>query len=168
MGLGSAQSLWHTADPTWEEVRTAIEQFDFSPYDEAVFCGYGEPFCALNMLEKAAKLLKAKYPTLALRVNTNGLGDLINNCDSAAPLVGSIDRLSVSLNAPNPKRYDELTRSNWGIAAFEALLSFVARAKPRFPQVKLSVVDVLTPKEIHQSEAIAEQLGVPLRVRVRT
>ena len=59
--IGEATSLWHKVDPTYEQIIAAIDAFDFNGYDEFVFCGYGEPTCALDILEKTAKYVKEKY-----------------------------------------------------------------------------------------------------------
>ena len=40
--IGDATSLWHTVDPTYDEIIAAIDAFDFTGYEEFVFCGYGE------------------------------------------------------------------------------------------------------------------------------
>lgn len=77
-GLGSAHTLWHKSDPTAEEIAKAIEEFDFSDFPEVTFCGYGEPLCAFDNLVIAGRLLKSKYPDIKIRINTNGLGNLIN------------------------------------------------------------------------------------------
>ena len=78
--IGDATSLWHTVDPTYDEIIAAIDAFDFTGYEEFVFCGYGEPTCALDILEKTAKYVKEKYK-LPIRVNTNGLGNLYHGRD---------------------------------------------------------------------------------------
>jgi TatD family-associated radical SAM protein len=166
-GWGDGGTLWLSHNPAWTEIRDALDAADFSAYREAVFCGFGEPLCALDNLTAAAVFLKARYPTLPLRVNTNGLGDLINRCDSAAPLVGYIDTFSVSLNAPDAVRYAEITRPVYGAAAFAAMLSFAARAKARFPQVIFTVVDEISDEEIVRCQALADNMGIPLRVRRR-
>ncbi|MDR1928062.1 MAG: TIGR04100 family radical SAM protein [Oscillospiraceae bacterium] len=164
-GVGTAQSLWHQRDPSWEEIKAALEGYDFSRAREAVFCGYGEPFCALEMLQKTARRLKERYPGMALRVNTNGLGDLINQKPTAAALAGLVDAFSISLNAPNAARYQELCRTRFGEAAFDAVLRFARECKSIYPKVILSAVDVITPAEIAQCRKIAEELGLPLRLR---
>ena len=60
-GLGSAESLWLKGNPTIEEIKAEIDSFDFSPYSEVVFCGYGEPTEALDNLIETAKYLKEKH-----------------------------------------------------------------------------------------------------------
>jgi TatD family-associated radical SAM protein len=164
-GVGSAHSLWHQADPTWEEIELALERFDFSHGKEAVFCGYGEPLCALEHLKRAAQWLKDNYPGLRLRLNTNGLGNLIHGRPVACELAGLIDAVSVSLNAPNAARYHALVQSCYGEAAYAAMLQFAAQAQRCLPEVQFSVVDVLAPEELAQCRAIAAEMGIPLRVR---
>jgi TatD family-associated radical SAM protein len=163
-GLGTAQSLWLGHSPTWQEVLAALEAFDFSPFGEAAFCGYGEPFCALENLTRSAAYLKSKYPGIHLRVNTNGLGDIINGCDAAAGLVGRIDTVSISLNAPNAERYEELVRPSYP-EAYAAMLHFARRCIGRFPTVKMTAVDVISPQEMNQCRAICERMGAVFRER---
>ncbi|HAY72832.1 MAG TPA: radical SAM protein, partial [Ruminococcaceae bacterium] len=110
---GSAESLWLKKDPTLEEIEDEINKFDFSPYSEVVFCGYGEPTQALDNLIASAKYLKDKFG-LKIRLNSNGLSDLINGKETAKLLEGVVDSISISLNAPNAKRYQEVSRSRFG------------------------------------------------------
>ena len=42
-GVGDADTLWHKTDPTLEQIKEAMDAFDFAGYKELVFCGYGEP-----------------------------------------------------------------------------------------------------------------------------
>jgi len=166
-GLGSAENLWHERDPSWEEILAALEQYDFSRAGEAVFCGYGEPFYALEHLSRAASWLKERFPAIKLRVNTNGLGDLIHQRGTAGDLAGLIDTISISLNAPDAARYDALCRPQFGKAAFDAIRNFAKQCKEIYPRVICSVVDVLSPEEIERCHAIAQEIGIPLRVRKR-
>ena len=41
--VGEAKKMWHDSQPTFADVKAAIDSFDWSGYDRAVFCGYGEP-----------------------------------------------------------------------------------------------------------------------------
>ena len=167
-GLGSADSLWHKSDPAWPEIEQALGSFDFSGASEAVFCGFGEPFCALDNLARSAAWLKGKYPALSLRVNTTGLGDLICGRPSAHALQGLIDTMSISLNAPGAARYQELTNSRFGEAAWPAVLCFARECKKIYPRVIFTVVDVLAPEEIEQCREIAQGMGIPFRVRTKS
>ena len=79
-GVGDADTLWHKKDPALEEVTAAMDAFDFAGYQELVYCGYGEPTCALENLVASAKYAKEKYG-IKVRINTNGLGNLYNGKD---------------------------------------------------------------------------------------
>ena len=109
--------------------------------------------------------LKAKYGC-KIRVNTNGQSDLIHGRDTSSLFAGAVDTLSISLNAPNAAEYQRVCHSRFGEDAYGAILDFASHVKHYVPHVVLSVVDAaLTPDEIRQCETIAEQAGVPLRVR---
>lgn len=164
-GVGSAETLWHQRDPSTDEVMDALRAFDFSPYTEAVFCGYGEPTMALDTLLLAARYLKEIG--LLVRLNTNGLSDLMNGKPTAALLKGLVDKVSISLNAPTAARYNEVTRPSFGERAFEAMLKFAEDCKRYVPAVTFTVVDVITPEEIEACRALSDRMGIPLRVRAR-
>lgn len=167
-GLGSAETLWHHGDPTTEQVQAALRAFDFASYDEITFCGYGEPTCALDTLTAAAAYLRETYPAVRLRVNTNGLGDLINGRPTAPILASCVDVISVSLNAPTAEKYVAVTRPSYGEAAFDAMLAFADECRRLGARVIFTVVDVIAPEDIEASRAVAEAHGIPLRVREYT
>lgn len=163
-GLGSAESLWLKKDPTIDEIKAEIDKFDFSPYSEVVFCGYGEPTQALDNLIEAAKYLKEKH-SLRIRLNSNGMSDLINGKPTAHLLEGVVDSISLSLNAPDAESYQRVTRSKFGADAYPALLKFAEDCKKYIPSVKFTVVDVISEDEINECRKISEKMGIPLRVR---
>ena len=57
-GLGDMGSLWLDHEPSYDEIKDAIDNFDFTGYSDVVFCGYGEPTCALEKLLSTAKYIK--------------------------------------------------------------------------------------------------------------
>lgn len=164
-GLGSAQTLWHEKDPGWPEVKAAVDRFDFGSFQELVFCGYGEPTCALELLLETARYMKTIHPHIKLRLNTNGLGSLVNKKDIVPLLAETIDCVSVSLNAPDSESYDRLCRPDFD-NAFSAMLDFAGSAVRQIPQVKFSVVDVISEDQIKACQKLAGDMGIPLRVRV--
>ena len=167
-GVGSAATLWHREDPTAEQVVEALKTFDFTPYDEVIFCGYGEPTCALDVLKTAATYLRGAYPALGIRLNTNGLGDLINGRSIAAELAACVDVVSISLNAPTKEKYLAVTHPSFGEESFEAMLTFARTCKEAVKKVIFTVVDVIPAEDIAASRALADNLGIPLRVREYT
>lgn len=163
-GLGSAESLWLKKDPTLEEIKAEIDAFDFSPYSEVVFCGYGEPTQALDILIETAKYLKEKHG-LKIRLNSNGLSDLINGRPTAHLLEGIVDSISISLNAPDSESYQRVARPKFGEEAYSALLKFSEDCKKYIPSVKFTLVDAISEEEIERCQKIADEMGIELRVR---
>ena len=133
-------------DPTYAEIIAAIDAFDFTGYEEFVFCGYGEPTCALEMLEKTAKYVKDKYH-LPIRVNTNGLGNLYHGRDIVPELAEYIDSVSISLNAANAEEYNKVTRPTFD-NAYEAMLDFAEECNRMIKHTQLSILDVLPEEDI--------------------
>lgn len=162
-GVGDADTLWHKVDPTLEEIKAAIDAYDFTGKSELVYCGYGEPTCALENLVESAKYAKEKYG-LKIRVNTNGLGNLYHKKDIVPILAEVVDSVSISLNAPTKEEYMDVTRPQFE-NAFEGMLDFAKECGKVIPEVKMSVVDVLPEEDIEASWKLAESLGVQLRVR---
>lgn len=160
-GLGSADSLWLEHEPTAGEVLSAFQKFNLSDYQEVVFCGYGEPLCALETLLEVSRGLKESG--MKLRINTNGLGDLINGKPTVPLLKGLIDVMSISLNAPDAQSYNALCHPSVE-NAYEAMLAYARACKDNF-DTRFSVVDVIGPDEIARCKKIAEEMGIPLRVR---
>jgi radical SAM enzyme (TIGR04100 family) len=163
-GIGDAPTLWHKVNPNWEQVREAVDAFDFHGYRELVFCGYGEPTCALPLLLKTARYVRKTHPELKLRVNTNGLGSLENGHDIVPELASVLDAVSISLNAPNEKDYNAVTRPTFS-GAYDAMLAFARECRGKIPDTRMTVVDVLSPEQIEASRKVAESCGIPLRVR---
>ena len=162
-GVGDADTLWHKTDPTLEQIKEAMDAFDFTGYKELVFCGYGEPTCALDNLVASAKYAKEKYG-LSIRVNTNGLANLYYGKDVIPFLAQAVDSVSISLNAPTSEQYNEVSRPQLD-NAFEGLLQFATECKGQIPSVKLTIVDVLPKEEIEACKKLAASLDIPLRIR---
>ena len=102
--VGEAKRLWFDSEPTIDEIKKASDDFDFKNVDKAVFCGYGEPTNAFDNLIESAKYIKSINPDIKLRLNTNGLSDLINEKPTAFELSKVFDTISVSLNEPTSEK----------------------------------------------------------------
>lgn len=165
----NVETLWLEHEPTEEEVIAAIKEEAklerFKNYKEFVFCGYGEPTEALDVLLKVADFLKANYP-LPVRINTNGLADLINKKPVAPLLAGKIDALSISLNSSNPEIYEKTVRPVFKEKAFPAMLAFAEQAKNYVPKVVLTTVETtITKEDEEECSRLCERLGVTHRIR---
>ena len=164
-GNGGANNLWLDHEPSFEEVMAAIEEQDMSRYRELVFCGYGEPTCAFDVLKRVATEFKRCYQ-LPVRVNTNGQGSLINGRNIAPEFEGIVDTVSISLNSPNPERYQELVRSRFGEQAFPAMLEFAREVRRYVPNVVMSTVSTtITSEDEARCQQLCDELGVRYRIR---
>lgn len=163
--VGSAKRLWFDKEPTFDEIKKAVDDYDFSSVKSAVFCGYGEPTNALENLLKTAEYVKSINPDIKLRINTNGLSDLINGRPTAKDICKYIDIISVSLNETDSDKYDEITRNVFPGKAFDAMLKFTKDCVNEGNEVRMTVVDVISPEEIEKSRKICESIGAKFIVR---
>lgn len=165
--VGEATTLWFEHSPTIEEIKTEIDKFDFSKYNNSIIvCGYGEPTCALDNMIEGCKHLKSKG--INIRLNTNGLSDLINKRETAKEICEVIDSVSISLNAPTKEKYNEITKPSFGEKSFEAMLNFAKECKKYGVKTILTVVDVISKEDIEDCKKLCEKIGIPLRVREYT
>ncbi len=163
--VGDSDTLWLEHEPTYEEVIEAFKDFPSDSYDELVFCGYGEPTIRFDLIKDVAGYVKKNFGK-KIRLNTNGQGNLINERNIEAEMEGLIDTVSISLNNPDPVKYQELVKSRFGVQAFDAMLSFAREAKKYVPNVVLSTVaTTITKEEEERCAAICEELGVTYRIR---
>jgi radical SAM enzyme (TIGR04100 family) len=157
--------LWLEKEPTVDEVIADFANFNMDDYDEVVFCGFGEPTERIDVLLEVAAYVKKTYnkPT---RINTNGLGNLVNGRDITPELKGLIDTVSISLNTPNKERYYELTRSKFGIGSFDAMIDFAKEAVKYVSHVVMTTVaTTITKEEEAECQRICDNIGVKYRIR---
>lgn len=157
--------LWLEKEPTVDEVIADFANFNMDDYEEVVFCGFGEPTERIDVLLEVAAYVKKTYnkPT---RINTNGLGNLVNGRDITPELKGLIDTVSISLNTPNKERYYELTRSKFGIDSFDAMIDFAKEAVKYVPHVVMTTVaTTITKEEEAECQRICDNIGVKYRIR---
>lgn len=160
----SGNDLWLIKEPTVEELIEDISLFPLKKYKEVVFCGFGEPMCALSLISQVAPYLKSKG--CKTRINTNGLGNLINNRDDVPELIAPyIDYVSISLNASNAKTYQEICRSKYGEGAFDAMLAFAKGCVDAGIDTTMSVVDFIGEEEIEACRRLVATTGAHFRVR---
>jgi TatD DNase family protein len=136
---------------------------DPARYDEIVFCGFGEPFLRLSDVKAIAKELKSKGARI--RVNTDGLANLVHGRSILPELAGLVDALSVSLNAPDAETYARICPNRYGRASFAALIDFLREAPRHVPSVVATAVAL--PELDHEAvRRLAESIeGVTFRLR---
>ena len=163
--LGSADSLFLDHEPTVAEVIKELEDFGLSKYEEVVFCGYGEPTERLDELLEIASYIKDNYD-IPVRINTNGLADLIWNKETAPMLEGIIDAVSISLNEADADKYYNLCHPKFGIGSYDAILKYIDDVKKCVPSVAASVVSgSLSAESVEICRKIAEDKDIVFKVR---
>lgn len=166
-GVYGSDSLWLEREPTVEEVCASLNEWYLDSFEEVVFCGYGEPTERLDDLLEVARWLKREHPNLPVRLNTNGLSDLIAGQPTARYLDGLVDVVSISLNTPDPKEYLELVRPRFGEKSWQAMLDFAQDCVKYVPKVVMTVVGepITSMENQERCHDLCQSLGVTLRVR---
>ncbi|MGM9551806.1 MAG: TatD family nuclease-associated radical SAM protein [Clostridia bacterium] len=161
---GMGYDLWIDKEPTVDEMVEDIKAKGVEKYKELVLCGYGEPTERFFDMIEVVRQIK-EYCHIKVRLNTNGHANMIAGEDVTGHMEGLIDVVSISLNAPNAKKYNEICNCQYGEEGFYGMLEFAKCAKKYVPEVVFSVVDVMDKEDIDACRQIAEEIGVKFRVR---
>lgn len=149
------------SEPTTREILNAVG--DPMRYKEIVFCGLGEPTLRLNELLHIATQLKNQGAKI--RLNTDGLANIVYKKD-ITPLLGKcIHSLSISLNTHNTQLYNKHCRPLIN-NAFNSVQQFVLAAVKQIPDITLTAIDGLADVNIATCEKIASSLGVKFKRRI--
>jgi len=148
-------------EPSVAELIAAVG--DPKRYREIVFCGLGESTLRLDTLVSVAEYLHARGARI--RLNTDGLANLVYGRDVTTELAHCVDAVSISLNAQDAATYERHCRPKHE-HAFEAVLEFIERAREHIADVTLTAIDGLEGVDIEACEALAKGLGVKFRRRV--
>lgn len=149
-------------EPSVDEIKAGVG--DPSKWDEVVFVGLGEPTNRLETLKEVAGWLKANGAR-RVRLDTDGMANLVYGRNVAAELAGLIDSASISLNAQNAEEFARVTRSPYGTEAWPKVKEFIAEARKVVPDVQATVVTV-PGVDVDACRRIAEEeLGVRFRAR---
>ncbi len=162
--LGDAEDLWLDREPTVDEVMAKIME-NASDAREIVFCGYGEPTERLEDLLEIARRIRSET-NASVRLDTNGMGSLINGRDIVPELSEVLDSISISLNASDEDEYMGLCIPRFGRGSYNALIEFIEGCVGRIPDITVSIVGGTIPPESElECERMAESWGVHFRVR---
>ena len=163
--VGRSDRLWLEKEPSVEEIKAEFALRDMTKYEEVVFCGFGEPTERFDDLVKIAAFVKKNYAK-PIRINTNGLGNLVNGRNIAPEMAGVIDVVSISLNGPSEARYMEEVRPKFGAGSYAAMLDFAKECTRFVPKVVLTTVQTtLTAEEEAKCAEIATSIGAVYRIR---
>ncbi|MDJ0808302.1 MAG: TatD family nuclease-associated radical SAM protein [Gammaproteobacteria bacterium] len=147
--------------PTTEEIIDAID--DPGHYEEVVFCGYGEPTLRLNVLLEVARNIKSRGGRV--RINTDGLANLVHKHNTLPELGKTVDAISISLNAQNSEIYNLHCRPNLP-GSYAAVREFIQDAPRYIPEVSISAIEGLEGVDIPACRTIAREHGIKFRRRI--
>ena len=163
--LGDADSLWISSEPSAQEVMDELRKRNMLRCSEIVFCGYGEPTERFDLVLDLADRIKRAFHK-KVRIDTNGMGSLINGRDIVPEMKGLIDSVSVSLNAPDEESYLAVTRNRFGKGCYSELLKFIEECRDTIDDVQVSVVSgYITEEQEERCRRMAEGWGVRFRSR---
>jgi TatD family-associated radical SAM protein len=135
---------------------------DLSEVEEVVFCGYGESTLRLKPLLEVAAYVKSQG--VPVRLNTDGLGNLVHGRNILPELAQVVDSLSISLNAQNEQVYDQhCLPTKQG--AYQAVRDFIKLAPKYFTNVDVSAINGLEGVDIEACREIAESAGARFKQR---
>jgi TatD family-associated radical SAM protein len=146
--------------PEVEEILQSLP--DLEPYDEIVFCGFGEPTIRLKTLLAVAAEIKKQDKKI--RLNTDGLGNLVNKHNILPELGAVIDSVSISLNAQNEEVYNKHCQPQLP-GSYQAMLEFVRQAPAYIDEVTVTAINGLDHVDIDACRQMAVKLGVKFRQR---
>lgn len=136
---------------------------DPGAYRQVVFCGFGEPTLRLKLLLQISAYIKRQHGQV--RVNTDGLANLVHKRNVLPEFEGLVDALSVSMNAQNETVYKRHCQPALA-GAYQAMLEFIELAPRYIKEVTATAIDGLDGVDIEACRKLAEQRGVAFRRRV--
>ncbi len=149
-------------EPSLDDIVSDLPD-DLSGYPEIVFCGLGEPTVRLDLINTLVPLLRQRGAK-RLRLDTNGLGNLINGRNIIEELGALFNAISISLNAASDEEYIRICVPEYA-NAFENVLEFITLASSAFNEVTVSAVDIPGVDLDEIERYVRDHLGVTFRRR---
>lgn len=159
-------------EPSLKDIKKDVEEyFSRKKYGEIVFCGYGEPTMRWDIAKEFMITIRegkvnGVSPEMRIRINTNGLGNLINKRDISVEMKGLVDALHISLNTASREQWIKLMQpfNDYRDNGFDSVIDFIKRARESVKEVVVTAVE-LKEVDIKAVENLANSLGVGFRRR---
>jgi TatD family-associated radical SAM protein len=154
-------------EPSVNQVIKIIdEKFKENPLKEIVFCGYGEPVCRLDELLEISRHVKNHYPKIKIRINTNGMGNLVWKRDIVPQLKGLVDSVCISLNTANAEQWIDIMKpdAEYVENGFIGVLSFISSSVSMLPETIITAVD-LPEVDTEEVRKLANNMKAKFRLR---
>lgn len=142
-----------------------------SDFKELVFCGYGEPTMRLAAMIKIAETVKegkiaGLRSDLKIRLNTNGMGSLVNGKNIVPKLKRTIDSVNISLNTADPDQWLALMNpfEKYREEGFLSALKFIKECSRNLKETVITAID--NPAvDMEKLNKLARKFKVKLRIR---
>ncbi len=162
--MGHNLALAETKPSADEIIRLLKLELKREPVRDVVFCGYGEPTMRLDVVLAVAR--EAKALGLKVRLNTVGLGNIVNGRDITADLAAVVDSVNISLNSADPAQWKALVRplKKYEAEGFQTVLEFARQCAAKIPDTVVSAVEG-TDVDLELFRKTAAELGARVRIR---
>ncbi|MBI4057492.1 MAG: radical SAM protein [Elusimicrobia bacterium] len=152
--------------PVSEFIESFEKEKKIKPFSEVVFCGYGESTYRLQEMVQIAKYIKNNHPSIKVRLNTIGLGNLIWGRNIAPDLQGGLDAVSISLNTADPSQWVEIHQpaKPYREKGFESVLEFIRCCVPLLPETTVTAIEQ-PGVDVSRCRDIALKVGAHFRSR---
>jgi len=160
-------NLLLSVDHGIEEYQYAIDSYvqRHGKPREFVFCGYGEPTIRIDLLLDLAQWIRDTLE-VPRRLNTNGKAGLLYRGEYLQDLAYAVDRMNVSLNAPDAESYKRICRPKEKEEVWHHVVGFARMMDAYGVDLRCSAVaDVLTPEETSALREFLRHLQIPLQLR---
>jgi TatD DNase family protein len=137
---------------------------DPSIYNEIVFVGWGESLLRIDVVKEVSGMLREKGAK-RIRIDTDGLANLVHKRNILPELKGLVDAISISLNAQDAPTYARVCPSKYGERAYPEVVDFIKEAKHYIPDVTATVVTV-PGVDVEKCREIVDGLGVKFKSRI--
>ena len=150
-------------EPTVGEILESVD--DPHSYSEIVFCGYGESTYRLEEMGEIARRLK-KRGARQIRLNTIGLGNLIQKRNIVPDLARFLDIVSISLNTADPKKWVQIHKPlpEFRDAGFASVCDFIRDCAQAIPGTYATTIETVE-EDLKIFEDFVKNLGAHVRFR---
>jgi TatD family-associated radical SAM protein len=162
-GVGGFNLKLHF-EPSSKKIVTELQKvINKRHWREVVFCGFGEPTERLDCIIEVTNYVNRFYKK-NIRVNTNGLGVLLNSGRNVTGELkeAGVNKISVSLNAHDKETYEVICKPKFK-NSYKSVINFIKKSKKKL-ETEITAVTI-NEVNLQKMKEIAEEIGVNFRIR---
>jgi len=157
---------------SWTEFARAIEKESLKKsFREIVFCGYGEPTMHFGKLMEISRAVRNSSiekvkPDIKIRLDTNGMGNIINRVSLPPKLRGLVNSVFISLNTANEQQWLRIMnpRAEYRKKGFESVLKFTKECVEHLDETVVTAIDTVE-IDVEEVSNLAKNLGAGFLLR---